>query len=599
MTPDQTVSLKNLKFLVNEVFRAEELAEYEYFADHDRAGFDLMLETAVRLTRETFLPILTEMDRNQPEFEDGVVKVHPSVPDIMKACGEGGWIAAGFPYEYGGQQLPITVKSACMFTFSAANYSAAAYPFLTSGAARLLMNFGSPELIETYLAPLTEGRWQGTMALTEPQAGSSLGDIRTTAYPAEDGSYRIKGRKIFISAGDHDGVDNVVHMALAKIKGAPAGAKGISLFLIPKKRLDGGELVGNDVTTMGIYHKLGYRGAPITELAFGDEDDCHGYLLGEPHKGLRYMFQMMNEARIDVGLSAAAIASAGYYASLSYAMERPQGRPLGGKDPNSPQVPLVEHSDVKRMLLFQRSIVEGSLGLIIQCSKYADLEHVAPEGEREKYGLLLEILTPVAKSYPSEMGILSVSQGLQVLGGYGYCDEFVLEQLYRDARIHPIHEGTTGIQGLDLLGRKVSMKDGAAYKLFREELDEVVKSAHEVQALAPYAERLAQNARLLDGVTDHLRDAAASEPARGLADATLYLELFGIIAIGWQWLLQGMAAQKGLADAAGPQRTFYEGKLATMKYFFHYELPKSAGLAARLEECDGMTSMLDQAIFED
>jgi butyryl-CoA dehydrogenase len=307
------------------------------------------------------------------------------------------------------------------------------------------------------------------MALTEPEAGSSLADITTMAEPTDHGYYKIKGQKIFISAGDHDGADNVIHLMLAKIKGAPAGVKGISLFVVPKKRIDEkGQLVSNDVVTSGVFHKLGYRGCPIAQLSMGDSDNCRGYLVGEPHQGLLLMFQMMNEARIGVGAGAAAIASAAYYSALDYTKTRLQGRKLSTKDPTLPQIPLIEHPDVKRMLLFQRSVIEGALSLLMQAAKYADLAIVLTGEEKEKNELLLDLLTPVAKSYPSEMGILSVSQGVQCLGGSGYCDDYPLEQYYRDARIHPIHEGTTGIQGLTLLGRNVTMKGGKAYKLYLE-----------------------------------------------------------------------------------------------------------------------------------
>ena len=369
--------------------------------------------------------------------------------------------------------------------------------------------------------------------------------------------------------------------------------KGISLFVVPKKRPDGRDgLAGNDVACIGIYHKLGYRGAPITQLAFGDNDDCRGWLVGEPHKGLRYMFQMMNEARVEVGMGAAAIASAAYYASLEYTRQRPQGRPVTGKDPLAPQIPIIEHADVRRMLLFQRAVVEGSLALILQCAHYVDLALVTEGEEKEKYELLLDLLTPVAKSYPSEMGILSVSQGLQCLGGYGYCDEFPLEQYYRDVRIHPIHEGTTGMQGMDLLGRKAVMKNGKALFLYLAELEKAVAAGRALPECAPCAEALAGAVETLKEVTVSLTGLAMKgEIELFLPDATLYLELFGIVAIAWQWLLQAVTAAKALG--AGPDAAdadFYRGKIHTCRYFFAYELPKIRGLAARLKESgDGIT----------
>ena len=461
---DKFVSERNLKFLLYEVFDAASLTRHPYYADHSRESFDMALETALKIGKNLLKPKLQEMDKTASEFVNGRVKVHPLVRTFMKECGEGGWIAASFSFDLGGQQLPLMISAACRFIISAANYSASVYPMLTTGAAHLIISFGSQELKDAYLPKMLAGEWQGTMALTEPQAGSSLADITTLAEPADGGYYKIRGQKIFISAGDHDGVDNVVHLMLAKIKGAPAGVRGISLFVVPQKRMENGELVFNDVNTAGIYHKMGYRGAPITQLSMGENNDCRGWLVGEPHRGLSYMFQMMNEARIDIGSGASAIASAAYYASLEYAQQRPQGRKVTSKDPTQPQIPIIQHADIRRMLLFQRAVVEGSMALVLQCSKYSDMERTLSGEEKEKATLLLDLLTPVAKTYPSEMGILSISAGMQCLGGYGYCDEFPLELYYRDARIHPIHEGTTGIQGITLLGRNVTMKNGAAFK---------------------------------------------------------------------------------------------------------------------------------------
>ena len=598
---EKFASERNLKFLLYEVFDTPSLTQYPYYADHSRESFDMALETAMKIGKNLMKPKLAEMDKNPPEFVNGKVKVHPVVRNVMKECGEGGWIAAPFPFDLGGQQLPLMISGACRFIISAANYSASVYPFLTTGAAHLILSFGSPEMVATYVPKMFSGEWQGTMALTEPQAGSSLADITTTADPTDQSYYRLRGQKIFISAGDHDGVDNVIHLMLAKIKGAPAGVKGISLFIVPQKRIENGQLVPNDVNTAGIYHKLGYRGAPITQLSMGENNDCRAYLVGEPHKGLMYMFQMMNEARIDVGLGATAIASAAYYASLEYAKERPQGRRLTSKDPTQPQIPIVQHADIRRLLLFQRAVVEGSLALILQCAWYADLGRVLTGEEKEKCELLLDLLTPVAKSYPSEMGIPSVSAGLQILGGYGYCDEFPLEQFYRDARIHPIHEGTTGIQGITLLGRNVTMKNGQAFKLFHAEVQSTIKKAEEVPELKPYAQELKEALDKLTKVTLHLIGIAQSKgPDVFLADSTLYLEFFGILSVAWQWLLQALSIRKALGQSpAGADADFYQGKFYAFRYFLRYELPKVEGLAKRLMDGDGLTVEMRDAHFAD
>jgi butyryl-CoA dehydrogenase len=455
---------------------------------------------------------------------------------------------------------------------------------------------------KTYLPKMLAGKWQGTMALTEPEAGSSLSDITTTAEPTDNDYYKIKGQKIFISAGDHGAAENVIHLMLAKIKGAPAGVKGISLFVVPKKRIDDrGQLVSNDVVTSGMFHKLGYRGCPIAQLSIGDNDDCQGYLVGEPNKGLLHMFQMMNEARIEVGIGATAIASAAYYAALEYTKKRLQGRKLSTKDPTLPQVPIIEHPDVKRMLLFQRSIAEGSLALLIQCGKYADLASVLTGREKEKNELLLDLLTPVAKSYPAEMGLLSISLGLQCLGGSGYCDDYPLEQYYRDARIHPIHEGTTGIHGLDLLGRKVVMRDGKAYKLYLEEVQGTILGAKEFEELKSYAQKLEQSLKMLQKVTAHLMEVGKEEtPELFLADATLYLEFFGIVSVAWQWLVQATAVMKALRNQQGvAEANFYHGKFFAFRYFFEYELPKIQGLANRLMNSDGLTVEITPDLFSD
>lgn len=599
---EQFISERNLSFLLYEVFNAESLLNYSRYADHSREVFDMVLKTAMKMGKDLFKPIVSEMDKQPPEYVKGQVKVHPAVRNIMREVGAGGWIGATFDYKLGGQQLPemvgMTIPTAI---FGAANYSASVFHGLTTGAAGLIASFGTQEMKDLYLPKMMSGEWQGTMALTEPQAGSSLTDVSMTAEPTNKNYYTMKGQKIFISAGDHDGVDNIIHLALARVKDAPPGLKGISLFIIPKYRIEmGGKLAFNDVNCAGIYHKLGYKGSPITQLAFGENDDCRGWLVGEVNKGLGYMFQMMNGARIDVGTGAACISSAAYYASLEYAKERPQGRKLSAKDPLSPQVSIIEHPDIHRMLLFQKAIIEGSLSLLMQCSFYHDMEKVTETEEHENYNLLLELLTPVAKTYPSEMGIFSCSQAIQILGGYGYCDEFPVEQFYRDVRIHTIHEGTTGIQGMDLLGRKMMMKKGKAGQLYLTEVRKTIKDAQEDVGLKSYSEALEKALQKLEKITAHLFGIASKgDPEMFLADATLYLELFGIIAIAWQWLKQAVIAKKMLNDGklTEADNNFYNGKIYTCRYFFGYELPKIEGLAMRLSNGDDLTVNIKNEYF--
>jgi len=595
-------SERNLNFLLYDVFDIEALTKYHHYQDHNRTVYDMVVKSAVKLAKDLLWPVFEEMDRNQPTLENGTVKVHLSVKKILKAFGEGGWISSTVPYDLDGEQLPHMIADAGQFIFAAANYSATAFPGLTDGAARLIEKFGDQYLYDTFVPKMRGGKWQGTMALTEPEAGSSLSDITTGAVPTGKGFHYITGQKIFISAGDHDGVENVIHLMLAKIEGAPAGVKGISLFVVPKKRLNNtGSLVSNDVVTSGVYHKLGCRGCPIVQLSMGDENDCRGWLVGEPHNGLRYMFQMMNEARIGVGLGATSMATAAYYAALEYTRTRRQGRIVSQKDPLHPQVPIIEHADVKRILLFQRAVVEGSLALLMQCSRYVDLKKVGSEKEKDDYSLLLDLLTPIAKTYPSEMGIQAISQGLQCFGGSGYCNDYPLEQYYRDARIHPIHEGTTGIHGMDLLGRKVMIQNGRAFALFVDELQDAVSKARKIPGLVKYAQSLKDALEKLQNVTQHLLTLAQTQgPEPFLADATLYLELFGIITIAWQWLLQGLSAQRALDKGCKKSDVrFYEGKMYTLRYFYAYELPKIKGLAERLLDDDQVTIEMDSAFFND
>ncbi len=594
--PTPFFSPRDLQFHLYEVLNAEQLSQLPYFQDHDRASFDMVLDAAAQISETLLRPLLTVMDRDEPQLVDGKIRVHPAMRAIIKRFGDDGWINSPFSYAEGGQQFPSTLMNASTFIFGAANYSSSVFPFLTTGAANLLRTFGSPELVARFTPKMYAGEWQGTMALTEPDAGSSLSDITTSAEPTDtEGTYRIKGQKIYISAGDHDACDNVIHLMLAKIKGGPAGTKGISLFAVPQHRpaVDLSEnqtLVPNDVLTAGVYHKMGYKGAPIAHLMVGSNDGTLGYLVGEPHQGLRYMFQMMNEARVGVGMNAVSIGTAAYYASLAYAKERPQGRPIAEKDPKKPQVKIIEHADVKRMLLFQKAVLEGSLGLLLQCSLYADIAH-AGEGEaKERAALLLDLLTPIAKSYPSEMACLTTSAAVQILGGAGYTTDFPVEQFYREARIHPIHEGTTGIHGLDLLGRKVTMHGGKAVQLLAEEIGQAILAVHQLPDLQPLADQLADALTELNRITQHLLAMTKTDTEAALADATLYLELFGIVVIAWQWLRQATVANQALPDAtADDDRNFYRGKLATARYFFEYELVKRHALVQRLQSENPVT----------
>ena len=588
---EQYASMRNLRFLLYEMLQADQLYQTAYYEGYDREAFDLSLDAAKQISDRYLFPCYRVMDKDKARFENGKVITHPAMRPAIKAIAESGLIAAHHSYEDGGQQMPVTLLNASSFLFYCSNANLASHPFLTSGAANLIMAFGNDELKATYLPNMFAGDWQGTMALTEPQAGSSLSDIITTAVPAGDGTYSVKGQKIYISGGDHSAADNFVHLLLARIQGAPAGTKGISLFVVPKFRPENGALVDNHVTTAGIYGKMGQKGYVAAHLMLGEQGETKAFLVGEPNRGLAYMFQMMNEARISTGLMATGSATAAYYASLQYANERSQGRHPSNKDLTQPPVRIIEHADVRRMLLFQKAVVEGSLSLLLQCSYYADLIKTSDSATAKDYHLLLELLTPIAKTFPAEMGTQAVSQGMQVLGGAGYTDDFPLEQLYRDIRINCIYEGTTGIHGLDLLGRKVLQENGRALTLLMQEVKSVIDQAMERPALKPYAEALAQRVAALHQTTMHLVQLAMSKPAEVfLADATLYLEFFGIAVISWQWLKQGLAVPEDAENLPeSPEKDFYLGKLHAIAYFFEYELPKTLAIEIRLKSENRVT----------
>jgi len=580
------VSIRNLKFLLNEVLDLEATKNLSYYQEYDDATFDMIMDMAKDIGDSHLYPIFSEMDKKKSYYdeEEGVVKVHPKLRGVIKVLGEGGWICPYATYEEGGQQMPHVILNAGRFILHAANANAVAYTMLTDGSANLIRSFGSEEQKSYYVPNMMSGHWQGTMALTEPDAGSSLSDVKTSATPQDDGSYHIQGQKIYISGGDYEGVENIVHLTLARIDGAPQGTKGISLFIVPKYREENGSLIHNDVNTAGLYGKMGQKGTVAAHLSFGDNNNCKGYLVGREHNGLRYMFQMMNEARIGTGAMAAASASAAYYASLQYANERPQGRHPSNKDLTSLQVLIIEHADVRRMLLFQKAIVEGSLALVMHCATYMDLAEHGEGQVKEDAHTLLELLTPLAKSFPAEWCNLSTSAGIQILGGAGFTDDFPLEQYYRDVRIASIYEGTTTIHGMDILGRKVMMGEGKALKLLAQEMIATIKKASSVNGLEAYVSKLSTALKSLQETTQHLAQLAMKDrPEVFLSDATLYLEYFGIVTVAWLWLKQGLVAQLALEKGAtGDDENFYQGKVHTMKYYFEYEVPKIHALRERL-----------------
>ena len=594
------VSADHLRFLLHEYLRApERIADFEAYDGYDAEAFDMALQAAIDISDQYLFPIYRVMDKEKATCENGVVWTHPKLQEGIDAMAEGGWISAAAPFEVGGQSMPMVLNNAGSLVFMAANANLAAYAFLTTGASNLILAYGSQELKDTYLPHMYSGRFQGTMALTEPQAGSSLSDITSVAKLQDDGTYKITGQKIYISGGDHAGVDNVVHLMLARIEGAAAGTRGISLFVVPKKRPDGdGGWVPNDVLTAGIYGKMGQKGYVAAHLMYGENDGTVGYLVGEPHQGLKYMFSMMNEARIGTGIMATGSASGAYYASLKYAKERPQGRHPSQKDVSKPQVPIIEHADVRRMLLQQKSIVEGSMALLLEASLWADLsEKGGDTPEAKEAHLLLELLTPVIKTFPSEYGTIAVTQGMQVLGGAGYCDDFPLEQYYRDIRVNAIYEGTTGIHGMDLLGRKVLMENGAGLKALSERMESDIAAC--AKTFPDEAAAVAKAAGQLGATTGHLIGILKADgPEAFLADASLYLEQFGLVVIAWHWLRMAATAQTKLDGGDGRlSDTFYQSAVTTMRYFVEYELPKAGALNRRLNSTRRVTLEAEPALL--
>jgi alkylation response protein AidB-like acyl-CoA dehydrogenase len=595
---ERIVSRRDLAFLLYEWLDVEALTQRERYAAHERATFEAALDTAERIATDLFAPHARKSDLNEPHFDGEHVQLIPEIRQALDAFVAAGLIAAEHDEEFGGMQLPMTVAKAAFAYFKGANVATASYVMLTVGNANLLLAHGSAAQIDAFVRPELAGRFFGTMCLSEPQAGSSLSDVATRADYERDSplgpQYRLAGNKMWISAGEHDLAENIVHLVLAKIPGPEGklvpGTKGISLFVVPKflvgvqgrgaeARVTVGER--NDIALAGLNHKMGYRGTTNCLLNFGEgryrpegRGGAIGYLVGEPGRGLAAMFHMMNEARISVGLGAAMLGYTAYLHALDYARGRPQGRPLGatGKDPAQPQVAIIEHADVRRMLLAQKAYAEGALALNLYCARLVDEERTGESPEaREEATLLLDILTPIAKSWPSQWCLEGNALAIQIHGGYGYTRDYPVEQLYRDNRLNAIHEGTHGIQALDLLGRKVVMQEGAAFRRLGDRMEATIRRAS--QARHPDTQRWAamlnDRVRRVAKVTQRVW--SANDPALTLANATPYLEAFGHVVMAWIWLEQSLAASLHYQRAEG---AFYHGKWQACRYFFLYELPK-------------------------
>jgi alkylation response protein AidB-like acyl-CoA dehydrogenase len=585
------LSRRDLDFLLYEWLHVDELTKRQRFADHSRETFDGVLDLCEQLATRYFAPHNKKSDAEEPTFDGTRVTVIDEVKQALDAFAKADLLGMSADERLGGAQLPVCVAQAAFAWLSAANVSTSGYLMLTIANANLLGKFGTDEQIEAFVKPMLAGRFTGTMALSETQAGSSLADVLTRAEPRKGGTYRLFGSKMWISGAEHEMSENIVNLVLAKIPGGPAGTKGISLFIVPKFLVNPDGSVGerNDVALAGLNHKMGQRGITNTVLSFGDgtfspggEAGAVGYLVGEPHRGLTYMFHMMNEARLGVGMGAVALGYTGYLKSLQYARERPQGRPVTAKDPSAPQIPIVEHPDVKRMLLAQKTYVEGGLALALYCARLIDLQHGSESAEETEHVTdLLDILTPVAKSWPSQWCLAANDLAIQVHGGYGYTREYDVEQHYRDNRLNPIHEGTHGIQSLDLLGRKVTQRGGASLA----QLDKAVSaSVAEAAAVGGQAAELATRLRTswqrLVAVTSGMFGSGDVEAA--LANSAVYLEAFGHIVVAWMWLEQFVAADGRSGD-------FYDGKRQAARFFFRYELPRTAAQLDLLESLDRTT----------
>ncbi|MCW8378710.1 acyl-CoA dehydrogenase [Streptomyces justiciae] len=589
------LSRRDLDFLLHEWLNVSDLTKHPRFRDHSRDTFDAVLEVSEKLAAREFRTHNRTSDLNEPHFDGTRVHMIPEVRQALSAFAESGLLAGTVDEDLGGIQLPHTVHRACFAYFQAANIATSGYPMLSMANANLLIEHGSADQVREYVIPLLEGRFFGTMCLSEPHAGSSLADVTTRARPDGDGRHRLFGQKMWISGGDHELGENIVHLVLARVDGAKPGVKGLSLFIVPKfLGTDDGGRERNDVALAGLNHKMGWRGITNTLLSFGEgsfrptgESGAVGYLVGEENRGLEYMFHMMNEARIGVGAGAAALGYTGYLEALEYARTRPQGRLPGHKDPSSPQVPIIEHPDVRRMLLAAKSYAEGAMALVLYAAKLLDESTVLEDpAARAEAGRLLDVLTPIVKSWPSQWCLRANDLSIQVHGGAGYTRDHNVEQFYRDNRLNPIHEGTHGIHGLDLLGRKVVMDSGAGLDLLVARMRQAIDTAPD--DLIPWAGQLSARVDRLVTVTAALWRDGDAELA--LSNATLYLEAVGHIVIAWLWL-----EQAGLA--VGETGTFYAGKLAAARYFFTYELPRVDAQLDLLAERDRMLLDLDPHVL--
>ncbi len=588
MVKELLLSDRDMKFLLYDFLDCESLLQFDRYKEHDRSTFDAVIDTAKKMAEEKFAPFAAKLDANEPKYINGQVEVIEELQEALDAYVEAGFTGIAADSRYGGMQYPWIIAQAACAYIAAADVSANAYGFLTHAAINLLSKYGDEEQKKIYLRPMVEGRYFGTMCLSEPQAGSSLSDIKVRAKRSDQGHYLLSGTKMWISGGEHNLSENIVNLVLAKVPGAAPGVAGISLFVVPKYRINADGTIGekNNISLGGLNHKMGFRGTVNTVLNFGETGDCYGYLVGEENKGLFYMFHMMNEARIGVGMTATVLGYTGFLHSLSYAKDRPQGRSPENKNPTSPQISIVNHSDVKRLLLAQKATVEGSLALELYCSWLLDQEICEKDSNRKReLNNLLEILTPVAKSWPSEFCLEANKHAIQVLGGYGYTRDFPLERFYRDNRLNPIHEGTHGIQSIDLLGRKVSMGDGFAFDLLKRELKVTISEGSKFPSLKSFSDSLKEALFSVSETTEILNNVKRERGSEiALANSGLYLDTFGHLVLAWIWLKIGVTIFSKEFDKT--DENFYKGKLQALQYFYNYEVPSIKDNCQLLKKCD-------------
>ena len=594
---------RDVDFVLHEQLDIASVSKHEAFAEFNRKTIDLIVTEARNLAIKEILPTREIGDREGTHFENGRVTVPKEFHKAYDLFIEGEWLAMTEDPEWGGQGMPRTVALSAGDYFNAANYAFMMYPGLTHGAGKLVEAFGTDKLKKTFLKNMYTGKWTGTMLLTEPEAGSDVGALTTTATRNEDGTYNITGSKIFISSGEHDLSENIIHPVLARIEGAPDGTKGISLFLVPKIWVndDGSLGESNDVVCTGTEEKMGIHGNSTCSLTLGGKGNCRGMLLGEENKGMRAMFLMMNEARLLVGLQGFSCASASYLNAINYARERIQGKNLMSfMDKNASSVPIIQHPDVRRQLLTMKAYVEGMRSLLYYVAYCDDIIEISDDdAEKAKYKGLVDILIPLAKGYVSDRAYDVCNIGMQVYGGYGYIKEYPQEQLVRDCRITMIYEGTNGIQAMDLLGRKLGMNEGKPIMDLLGEVQSVIAMAKAMPSLTGLADKLTETVNKLGEVAMHMGKTAMSEKALdAFAFAYPFMEVMGDVAMAWMLLWRASIAAKRLEKGAKKKdRAFYEGQTRSAEFFIHSILPISLGKMNAILNCNDAITRISEDAF--